>query len=436
MSVLAADSVNAAAIERRRLKPTAGTARRVFAAGAMTFVLVGAALTSALLGRLRAPERVQTLLGRLAVRAVHRGGGAFVKIAQILATRADLFDAGFLKPFASVHDRLPPVCLERLLVNLPLSVGDEFGQLFSSISPEPFARGSVAQVYRAESREDGAPLAVKIADPVKRRETIVDILIFKRVVRQLQKLPGLGKIPLAGAFHLIARQVVLQFDMRREARFHRRSAGFLQGRDNVMCPRLRLAGRHWLAMDFLPDARRVDDDTDPGRRTGCLLTATRVLFEMIFQHGVVHGDFHPGNILIDGGGRLVILDFGLAFELTRSERRNLGRFFMAIVTNNPDLAAEVIVESASNVPAGLDGDSLRQAMADFLDRTSGKSAGGFALAGFTEELFAIQSRHGIVSTTEFALPMLALLTLEGSLKRWSPSIDFQREALPYVVQAL
>lgn len=435
MSVLAAPGLISTRARRARPGPV-GASRAVAVAGAGLFAVAILALSMAV-GKRRRLRRLQRGLGRICVASIHGAGGTFIKFAQVLATRADLFDAEFLTPFAAVQDRVPAVGYDALTAALPPAIAVDLASQFAEVSAQPFAGGSVAQVFLARSRAEDNRLAVKIVDPGKRRQTIADVMMMRRMVRLVQRCSPLRRIPLADAFHAMSRQVVLQFDMRREARFHRLCHDVLSGRDDVRCPRLSLTGRkYWLAMDYVTGVHRLDAETDAERRSHCLLTATRILFEMIFRRGVVHGDFHPGNILIDDAGRLVILDFGLAFGLTTSERRNLARFFMAIATNNADLAADVIVESARHVPADLDAASFRRAVAAFLDAVAGRSAGDFALAGFTRELFLIQSRHGIVSTIEFALPMLALLTLEGSLKRWYPALDFQREAMPYVIQAL
>jgi len=49
-------------------------------------------------------------------------------------------------------------------------------------------------------------------------------------------------------------------------------------------------------------------------------------------HGFFHGDPHPGNLLVQPGPRIVLLDFGLAKELPTDFREAIIRLTMAIMT--------------------------------------------------------------------------------------------------------
>lgn len=66
------------------------------------------------------------------------------------------------------------------------------------------------------------------------------------------------------------------------------------------------------------------------------------LYFQVFIHNFVHGDLHPGNILVqDGrGGRgypkLVLLDCGIATSLGRQDLENIKAVFTAIVKGEVD----------------------------------------------------------------------------------------------------
>src|SRR5262249_53090669 len=98
-----------------------------------------------------------------------------------------------------------------------------------------------------------------------------------------------------------------------------------------------------LVSEFAPGVRLTDvagmtamgvDPKDVARRVSEIFT------EMILVHGFFHGDPHPGNILVQPGPRLVLLDFGLAKALPADFRAAIVRLTMAIMSGQPsDVAA-------------------------------------------------------------------------------------------------
>jgi serine/threonine-protein kinase len=83
--------------------------------------------------------------------------------------------------------------------------------------------------------------------------------------------------------------------------------------------RLNEAGeRCFLALAHVPgvDVARAAEDLRqlPDPRAALLALCVSVLdtYARLHERGLVHGDIHPGNILVDGNGQVRLLDFGLA----------------------------------------------------------------------------------------------------------------------------
>ena len=52
---------------------------------------------------------------------------------------------------------------------------------------------------------------------------------------------------------------------------------------------------------------------------------------MIFVDGVYHADPHPGNVLVDKAGNLVLLDFGAVAELSPQMREGIPEFLEGVL---------------------------------------------------------------------------------------------------------
>jgi predicted unusual protein kinase regulating ubiquinone biosynthesis (AarF/ABC1/UbiB family) len=138
--------------------------------------------------------------------------------------------------------------------------------------------------------------------------------------------------------------VPLELDFANEARNAERVAGDLAGRDDVLVPGVvwELTSRRLLVTEYAPGLRVTDvaglraagiDPQDVARRL------SDVFAQMILVHGFFHGDPHPGNILVQPDGRLVLLDFGLAKALPDGFRRGMLALTLAIMRGDPTAVA-------------------------------------------------------------------------------------------------
>ncbi|HEX8159261.1 MAG TPA: AarF/UbiB family protein, partial [Solirubrobacteraceae bacterium] len=195
-----------------------------------------------------------------------------------------------------------------------------------------------------------------------------------------------------------------------------------------------LCGPTALVMDFV-DGRRFDDPgLDPELAHEAVAHTVRALYAMLFQHGLVHCDLHPGNVLLTGDGAVALLDFGYVARLTLAQQDAFAKLFVAMALDDAASATAVIVDTAAKLPANLDRAALQVELGRHVSQASGVTAEHFSIARFVAGLFAIQHRHGIVAAPDFAMSIMALMTLEGLILQLAPQLDFQREALPFVLK--
>jgi ubiquinone biosynthesis protein len=88
-------------------------------------------------------------------------GPTYIKIGQLLSTRADLLPMPFLDALARLQDNVAPFPYEQLEQIVTTELGVRISKAFSAFEREPLAAASLGQVHRATMR-DGRQVAVKV----------------------------------------------------------------------------------------------------------------------------------------------------------------------------------------------------------------------------------------------------------------------------------
>jgi ubiquinone biosynthesis protein len=362
-------------------------------------------------------------------------GPAYVKLGQLLATRRDLLAADAAAPLSALHDRLPPGPFGVVAGLFRRELGVEPADVFARLDPVPLASGSIATVYAGRLR-DGREVAVKVRRPDVSRRIRRDLRLLRRGAAYLGRLPRLRAVPVARAMEELCAVLERQLDFGREAAAARRLRAALAAEPDVVVPAVvgELCAPSILTLErvdgFAPRAALAPGDAREGLRA-----AVRALYRMIFVEGCIHCDLHPGNLALLPGGRAAIVDFGFVAEIGAQARQNFARFFFAMATNDGATCARITRNTALAVPPGLDYAAFRAEIVALVDAVSRTPAAEFRVAEFVARLFEVQRRHGLRGTDAFVMPILSLLVLEGMVGQVDPGLDFQAEALPYVLHA-
>lgn len=338
-----------------------------------------------------------------------------VKAAQILSTRADLIEAPLLARLARYRS----------------------GEARSRRGPGPggsdaIGVGCIATVYARKGAEAGT-IAVKSFRPEAVRTLGRQLAQCRRLCRLAAKIGTIGADQLRVAEEIF-RQVARQADAGNEAANHRLFAANFAGQALVRVPALLREGADHIAMELI-------DGVDPGATAAAAERAyygrllLRCLYQMIFTDGLIHADLHPGNFLVEPDGTLVLLDFGLCWAIEETSRRQFAAFFLAFAGADGPACAQVAIAMAARVGPRFDEAAFTRDVQALLDGAAAQ-VGGFSVASFAYGMFRVQDRHGIVSTTDFLTPIMALISLEGTLRRLAPQLDFKAEARTFVLNCL
>jgi len=277
-----------------------------------------------------------------AARALYRASirleGLLIKASQFIATRADVLPDQWVSTLAGLQDRVPPRPFKTVRVQIECELGNPLEAIFSEFNPIPIAAASLAQVHAARTI-DGRRCAVKVQYP--QIEAIIDADLRNlgftlRILAWLE--PNFD-------FRAIARELLkyipMELDFINEARNSEIIAGNFAEHTDVVIPRVYrdLTTRRVLTMELVEGIKVTD--VDALERAGIDKHAVaQKLIEMftqqILRDGFFHADPHPGNILVQPGPCIVLLDFGLAKDFPPAFRDAFVRLTFAILSSNRD----------------------------------------------------------------------------------------------------
>jgi predicted unusual protein kinase regulating ubiquinone biosynthesis (AarF/ABC1/UbiB family) len=262
--------------------------------------------------------------------------GLLIKASQFIATRADILPREWVDTLSALHDRVPPRPFEVIRSVVEQELEQPLAGLFAEFSPKPLAAASLAQVHAARTK-DGRRCAVKVQYPG------IEGIIRAALRNLMLTLQILARLEPDFDFQVIAREILkyipMELDFLNEARNCETIRINFAPRPDVIVPRVyrELTTRRVLTMELVEGVKVTD--LEGFARAGIYKREVaqkllEIFTEMILRDGFFHADPHPGNILVQPGPRIVLLDFGLAKDFPPAFRDALVRLTFAILTTN------------------------------------------------------------------------------------------------------
>jgi len=282
--------------------------------------------------------------GELA-RDLEKLGPTFIKLGQLLSSRADLLPTPYLEALSRLQDRVEPFSFEEVEKIVEAELGTRISRAFSSFEPEPLASASLGQVHRARMR-DGRPVAVKVQRPGIREGIAEDLEALRDLASFMDRHSSLGdRYQLEKTVETFGRTLVAELDYRREAQNLIRLSQNLERFERIVVP-LPVEGfttERVLTMELV-EGRKITD-LDPLTALDIDGTALadelfRAYLHQVVIDGFFHADPHPGNVFLTDDGRVALLDLGMVGLIPPGMRDGLFRLLMAIGEGQGDEAAE------------------------------------------------------------------------------------------------
>jgi ubiquinone biosynthesis protein len=353
-------------------------------------------------------------------------GTTFIKLGQILSTRADLVGPVLAEELSLLQSQAPPDPPEVVLETLEVELGQPVSETFAAFDPVPIASASIGQVHRA-TLPDGRAVVVKIQHPGIESRIRNDLEILQKLAELAEKHPEFKPYRPSAITAEFSRTLLRELEFGREARnlqqFRRNFAGDSSVRFPEPLPDLstnRVLTMEWIDGTSIRDADALEAagfDLDQVARRGAT-----VFLEMIFRDGFYHADPHPGNLVVMADGRIGMLDCGMVGRIDDLMRETIEELILAIADRDAMALTNVIIRLC-NAPQSLDRPSLANDVTDFLSYYGGQSLRQFDLGGAFSELIDLIRRYKLFLPSRVSLLLKVLVTLEGTARKLSPRFN-------------
>jgi len=319
-------------------------------------------------------------------------GPLYIKLGQILSCRENLLPEEWITAMARLQDRVPAKSGQEAL-ELSYSAmsttssennnddgREAFERIFQNFDTKPLAAASLGQVHRAELRETGETVAIKVQRSNLRQIYDQDLALLSKIASMVDKIPQ-GKGNVGGisqswtdifddAKEILYREIDYRDEADNAMRFNRDFGLGLGGKEYATtalsldgealpsaAPWLRspsiyrkLSSEKILVMEYVPSIKITNiANITMEDREYLADSLARAYLRSFCNNRFFSTDPHPGNLGIEfiqppeGSSaaakpkpRLVMYDFGQACELQSAQAEGILTTIEAIVDMDPD----------------------------------------------------------------------------------------------------
>ena len=379
-------------------------------------------------------------------------GPAFVKLGQVLSTRADFLPPSYCRELTKLQENLEPITFEHaeatVLDELDIVMTNE---VFAGGLPRtPVAAASLAAVYKAKlaARPDGPAVAVKVQRPGLAESVALDATILRGIALVLRKVFGL-RSDVVGIVDELVGRIFGELDYRAERlaveRFRATySLGGGSGPDlagKVRAPRVvpELSTDRVLVMEWI-DGVRLSDVKNV--KNVLLERGVRCSLHQLLETGFMHADPHPGNLVVDANtGALTYLDFGMTVTVDARRRSAMLRGLVGFVNRDARSLVRDLVE-LEFLPRDVDRTRAAFELMKVFDGVARETNANAYVRGTNDFLGVVSQLGSALYAFEFRLPpyfariLRALAALEGVATGVDPEFRVIERVYPYVLARL
>lgn len=354
-------------------------------------------------------------------------GPTFIKLGQLLSTRADLLPAPYLEALSRLQDNVEPFSYEEVDQIVSGEIGVRLSKAFAEFEREPLAAASLAQVHRAYLR-DGRAVVVKVQRPNIREQIFEDLEALGEIAKFLDSHTELGKrYEFQNMLLGLRKSLLRELDFKLEANNLVAFAENLKEFQRIVIPEPidDFCTSRVLTMEYIPGKKitelsplRLMEIDGPSLARELF----RAYLKQILLDGFVHADPHPGNVFLTEDDEIALFDLGMVTRLLPGFQDKLLRLLLAISEGRGEDAAEISINMGEAKP-GFDKAEFTRRVAELVAENSDASLSHLNAGQVALQITKISADCWFRLPSEFTMIAKALLNLDRVVFTLDPNFE-------------
>lgn len=379
------------------------------------------------------PRRIRLVLEEL--------GPSFIKLGQLMSTRADLFPPEYIEEFKKLQDSVPPIPFGDVKAVIEKELKRPLDSVFASFDPDSIAAASVGQVHMARLFT-GEKVAVKIIRPGIEKKIREDVRLMYNLAEKVERAFEVGRI--IGAVNLVKefeRIIFRELDMLIEAGSIEKFASNFKEDDEIYIPKVywEQTTRSVLVMEHI-DGIKMDDveriqahGIDP---RDVALIGLRSFSRQLMQFGFFHADPHPGNTIVMYDGRVSLVDFGITGYLDDETMRQIANLFLGYAEHDYDMIMDALQEAGLINDETMDLTAFRIDLKDMSEAFYGRSLQNISVRDVYDQVMQLVLKYHVHLPRNLMLLLKTFIQTEALGKILGSDASLLEVTRPYARQLL
>ena len=368
-------------------------------------------------------------------------GPSFIKLGQLMSTRADIFPSEYIAEFRKLQDRVPPVAFEEIQAVIESQFDQKLDDMFKYFNPESIAAASVAQVHMAELHT-GEKVAVKVIRPGIEKKIREDIRLMLTLAERLERKFELGqKIGFINLAREFERTIFKELDMLTEAGHMERFAAYFKETREMVIPRVHWAytAKSVLVMEHMDGIKM--DQVESMRAMGIdpreiAMIGLRSFSRQLMEFGLFHADPHPGNTIVLPDGRVSLVDFGIMGYLDEEAMLQIANIFLGYAEHDYDMVMDAFVGAGLIDTDQIDMDAFRIDLKDISEPFYGRSLQTISAKDVYDQVMQVVLKHQIRLPRNYLLLLKTFIQTEALGKILDSNASLLEVTKPYAKSLL